>query len=212
MTTLADLVKSLPRYINPDILVLRRKGVITNPSNVNWTNKTVDVYIGGDTDPIKDCPFASHVHPIADRTVWVDFVGASPMIVAAQGAPYVETWVPQLVQSGNRTSTVNYAEYQRHGNWVTGSVSVIATQAGSAGNEIGLSPPFTAAQGAFLSVGAGFIFDASANLDYSGTVALSTTTRMVVLPHNVAGAVGITPSFALANPDEINMSFAYRAA
>jgi hypothetical protein len=127
------------------------------------------------------------------------------------------SYTPTLAQgvTNNIAKTVNYAKYIQTGKLVEGNVRVTATAAGTAGSNITLSLPVTAATSG-LVIGSGSYFD-TGSAEYRGGILSFTTTTISLLPADVTQAtvnasLGTTPSIAVASGDVFNVSFQYEAA
>lgn len=124
------------------------------------------------------------------------------------------TYTPTLTQSGAVTKTVTYARYMKVGRMITAQVALLATGAGTAGQQVRIGLPVTAATND-LTIGSGRIYDLSANTMYGGIAHTPTTTAAFLVASatngvDVLGAVGFTA--ALAAGDIITGSFTYEAA
>lgn len=139
---------------------------------------------------------------------------------AWQTAVPLGAWVsytPTLTQSGAVTKTVTYAKYNRVGRMINLNVLLACTGAGTANNAVAVGLPVAAATSTGTVMGAGVIFDQSANANYGGVayIASSTTIQMVPSSANVAvvqGQTGASFAAALANLDTVTFSGAYEAA
>lgn len=155
-----------------------------------------------------------YVRDTGGVTEYVARFSGGEIIVLACDADEDGTWTPTLAQgvSTNITKTVNEARYVRRGSIVEVWCSVTATGAGTAGSAITLSLPFTAAGHAAGAIfGAGFVFDASANVRYASVVEMSTTTKVAFSNDASAGGnVGAAPSFAVANTDIIRFQARFK--
>jgi hypothetical protein len=122
-----------------------------------------------------------------------------------------ESYTPTWTQSGAITKTVTYAKYTRINKLVIASVSMVATGAGTGNNAIIVGLPLSAAQTTNLPIGSGFIYDASTNTIYNGTVqAISATTAQMY--YQTGNAIGVSPNFAIASSDQIQIFVMYEAA
>lgn len=126
------------------------------------------------------------------------------------------TFTSGLIQSGAPTFTATYCRYLKLGRIVTVSMLLSVTAAGAAvaGNAVQITLPFTAVQGANLTVGSGHIFDFSTSGSFPGRAVLNSTTQARLQPTNVTtgnylGVVQFTA--ALAASDTVDMTFTYES-
>ena len=139
-------------------------------------------------------------------------------ILTAADLNAIGTWTsytPVLAQNGTRTATVNYAEYMLLNELCVVNVDLTCTQAGSAGSQITVTYPVTAASGNNVCVGSGFFYDDSATDIILLTVSQASTTTVSFRTEtstSISVGFGQLPSFALANNDVISFSIAYRVA
>jgi hypothetical protein len=126
------------------------------------------------------------------------------------------TWTPTLTQSGAVTKTVTRAVYARYGRTIHFNAQLAVTGSGTSSNSVTISLPVTAASAGFITIGGGYIYDATASLNYHGLAYLLSTTTMALSPSAVGVGLGVlgTVSFtaALANGDSVNISGTYEAA
>jgi hypothetical protein len=138
-------------------------------------------------------------------TAWADLV---------QGGAWNLTYTPTLTQSGAVGKTVTVARYTQIGKLVIGQVSLAVTSTGTGTQPILFGLP-TAARTNALVVGSGFVYDASANICYSGVAFCSTTSTagLVVEAGTGSGFIGATGmTAALASGDSVAAQFTYEAA
>lgn len=124
------------------------------------------------------------------------------------------SWTPTLTQSGAVTKTVTYARYTRIGRTIMFALDLSATGAGVAANAVTVTLPVTAAASA-VQLGTGVIYDVSAGILYSGTVALASTAAAQIWPaaDGAASALGVRAfTAALAAGDLIRMTGTYESA
>lgn len=122
-------------------------------------------------------------------------------------------YTPTVTQSGAVTMTVVWARWTRIGRTVHFVFRLTSTGAGTAGNEVLVSVPVTAADAQGMQ-GSGLIIDASTATSYTGTWNGSSTTTVRLLNDLSAatGGWGAAPSIALASGDTIRGSVTYEAA
>jgi hypothetical protein len=125
------------------------------------------------------------------------------------------SFTPTLTQSGAVTKTVTRAKYTKVGRLVTVSYDLACTGAGTAANRIDIGVPLTAAYANDNIIGAGYVFDLSANLVYAGAATQVTTTTFAIYlgsgaVANRLGVAGMTA--ALAAGDTITATVQYEAA
>jgi hypothetical protein len=139
-------------------------------------------------------------------------------ILTAGDLNAIGTWTsytPVLAQNGTRTATVNYAQYMLLNKMCVVNVDLTCTQAGSAGSQITVTYPFTAAGNTLISVGSGFFYDDSATDIILLTVLQASTTTVSFRTEDgtsPGAGFGQLPSLALANDDVISFSIVYRVA
>lgn len=130
-----------------------------------------------------------------------------------------QTYTPTWTQTATITKTVTQADYSRDGDWCSVAVALAATSGGTAATAVVVTTPVTAsaAPGAVMPVGSGFIYDQSANLYYPVVVLLSSTTTFAFLSadaatSNYVGATGATFTAAIASGDLLYFAARYRIA
>jgi hypothetical protein len=201
--------------LGPSQPVRRRQGVI---DAVN-TDGTVDVVLGDSGVVVPGMRYMAHYSPVAGDTVFVEFVGSDPVVTgpmaAASATPGAwRTWEPAIAQNGARTVTVTKARFTRlHQQTIVGHMQVTVTNAGTAGNVITSSLPdgLFGNTGLDLVVGS-FILFRAAGTRWAGSATWSSSLAAVafIVP-NTINALGVDPSFALANGDILSMSFYFEA-
>lgn len=125
------------------------------------------------------------------------------------------TYTPQIDQgaSTNIAKTVNYSRYTRHGRMVTWAFQLSLTASGSAGSNVTITLPVTAASSSGVS-GSVTIYDLSTTTRYSGQAngASAGTTCNFIGDWSSNNAWGNTPNLALASGDIIRGQISYEAA
>lgn len=179
----------------------------------NWTSNNPilnagEIGLETDTNEIK----------IGDgATAWIS-LGYGPVIPdSAVAAQAFTAWTPALTQGGtNPTSTNNGSTYSQRGKWVSASVSLGVTSAGSAGNDIEISTLPVAAKyvGGGYGVIGNFVLVHSGSIYVGVVCTMSQTIVKLLASANTGGFLGNTngPSFALANGDVFDMHLDYEAA
>lgn len=126
---------------------------------------------------------------------------------------YWADWTPVLSQNGVRTKTIEVARYTVIGNTVCLNVQMTCTDAGTAGSAIvisglpaGLQPKAPYSQ--VRVIGSGVVLDVSVAY-YAASVAAAAADDLRFVGYNVANAIGIAPSFALASGDIIGFQAMY---
>ncbi len=145
-----------------------------------------------------------------------DLAGTYPNPTIANSILGVWTsWTPQLDQgvTTNIGKTVTYAKYARVGRNVFFTLNLAITAAGTAGSDVTLTLPVTAAS-VVLFFGMAHYYDASTNTTYIGFTRMNTTSLIAAFTvvAGVGGNWGTTPNLAVANGDFINLSGVYEAA
>ena len=124
-------------------------------------------------------------------------------------------WTPAVTQSGAVTVTVTEAKYCVIGKVCHVYANLAITGTGSAGSVISCSLPVACAASATHSPGvaAGMYYD-NPTRDYPLVVRVTsaTTVAFATVSADGNGWLGITPSFAAANTDELSFSATYRVA
>lgn len=122
-----------------------------------------------------------------------------------------ESYTPTLTQSVTVTKTVNVAKYCQIQKMITCDISLTATSAGTAANEVAVGLPIATTATTNRVIGTGFIYDASSGIVYNVTAYNATTTTAKFF-YQAAFGWGFSPNIALANGDQIRMLFTYEAA
>ena len=132
-------------------------------------------------------------------------------------APVVTTWVPQLYQNGNRTSTVVYSRYYVLGKYAFVQVKLTCTAVGTAGNAVTVTgipaaiAPVNFDATLLAACGSGIVRRAAiTNYDCTLSAASATDFQFITGANN--GQVGVLPNFALANTDTISLVAVYEIA
>ncbi len=121
------------------------------------------------------------------------------------------TWTPTITQNGNVTKTVNVANYWKIGRRVFGELHLTCTGAGGSSVAIAVSMPDTMVYSGSPSIalGSGGVYDATAGVFFSGFVVALSSTTLGIWVHNATTVMGASPTFTLANTDQITMMFDY---
>ena len=124
------------------------------------------------------------------------------------------SYTPTVSQgvSTDIAKTVNYSKYARHGRMITWNFDVSPTASGTAGSNVTITLPVTAASTTAVS-GSGRIFDTSTSTTYVTELTAASVTT-VVFYHDAGATVGwgTTPNLAIASGDNIRGSITYEAA
>ncbi len=127
--------------------------------------------------------------------------------------PMVETWTPVVVQSSIVSATVTEAKYILLGGFALVIVHLAVTGSGTAGNVISIGGQPTAIRpvvtGNAVHIGSATVNDNGTAL-YTGSLVAVTAIDWRIAAHNQVNYVGATPSFALANTDNISFIAFYR--
>ena len=139
--------------------------------------------------------------------------GTTTVIGANYGA--WNTWTAEVIQSGLATCTEQECEWRRVGRDIVGggslTVGAITSGAGVAIEIVTFGLPLVSgARGGHL-IGT-FLYHDVGTAYYQGALLMNSTGSLSMRVHNVGGFLGVNPSFAVAVNDEIQVSFAYRAA
>lgn len=129
------------------------------------------------------------------------------------------TWTPTVTQSTSVTATTSSCRYVQIGKTVIGQVGLGITGSGTAGNRIDITPPVTPNTATvFLTIGGGWLYDASTGNCYPATASFVDNTKMTIQPTNTFYSNGLQYlgisqfTAALANSDQIWFTFTYEAA
>lgn len=127
------------------------------------------------------------------------------------------TFTPALIQNAAVAKTVNRAAWTKIGYLVFGLVTMTITATGSAGSPIFSSLPTTSgntisASGSGADAIGAFTYIASGGARYSGTANWDSNNTRVFFSATGAtgfGALGSSPSFAMASTDILTFTFQY---
>jgi len=126
------------------------------------------------------------------------------------------SYTPVLAQNGTRTATVDYAEYCQINKMVVANVRLTCTTSGSAGSNITVTLPVTAATSGTRPIfGAGYFYDDSlTDIRLVSVWRAGNTTVAFSVEEGTSefNGLGTDPSLALANNDIINFSIVYQAS
>lgn len=122
------------------------------------------------------------------------------------------TYVPTLTQSATPTKNVEYAGWFKVGRWVTVSLSLAVTSAGTAANAVVIGLPSAAGTPAsYRNIGGGSIYDASANFWYTGAAIWQSASTFVIIPNAAATGLGASSfTAALASGDVVTATLSYQ--
>lgn len=125
-------------------------------------------------------------------------------------------WTPTITQSVAVAATVQYARYTIINKTAITEARLLVTGAGVAGNNIEIGGQPTLIQHGNTNsnnsiIGAILVFD-SGTAFYHGALVSSAATTWLGFAHNQTGAIGTTPSFALANGDRVTFVASYERA
>jgi len=145
-------------------------------------------------------------------TQWTAGTTSGQVLTAATlntiGAAWVD-YTPTLTQSATVTKTVVQARYCQFQKTIIGQVVMNVTSAGTIGNIVLIGLPLAVRSGTPL-IGAGYIYDQNTNIIYNLTfVGNGSTTAGFYQTGNYWGA---SPNLALANQDQIALTFSYEIA
>jgi hypothetical protein len=150
---------------------------------------------------------------LADTGTLTHYTGSAWIEWGTEGA--WTSYTPTLTQSSAIAKTVDYSRYTRRGRLITWQALVSPTAVGSAGSQINLTLPVTAAPGvAEVPIGNFYFFDNSTSTWHSGPALLNASNTLV--RGISAGAVGymgvVSPNAALAVGDMVGVNATYEAA
>jgi hypothetical protein len=125
------------------------------------------------------------------------------------------SFTPQVDQgaSTNIAKTVNYSNYARYGRTIHFAFGLAMTAAGTAGSQVTITLPVTAASTSGLA-GSARVFDTSTNSYYSCTI-MGPSTTTIAFQFDTSGTAarwGLAPNLALASGDTIVGQITYEAA
>lgn len=122
-------------------------------------------------------------------------------------------YTPAISQNGARTTSSLSGRYVQVGKLVIAYGNAVVSNAGTAGHSVRATVPVTAAAAAVGQVvGSGWILDAGTAAYASSLRLLNDTTLEFYTGANTSGnPVGVGPSFALANTDQIFWQVVYEA-
>lgn len=142
-------------------------------------------------------------------------------ILTAADLNAIGTWssyTPVVAQNGNRTATINYAEYCQINKVCFVNIDLEVTNAGTTANLITITLPVNASTGgAQRALGCGLIFDASATdvilltalRNTASTARFLTEDSTAIDSGGTPVGLGNNPNFALASGDFISLSLMY---
>ena len=152
--------------------------------------------------------------PTSEGTV--AYLGVNPTVNArAVDLGARATWTPTVTQLGSVPVTVNRATVSKVGREVTFDMALTVTGVGgTAGNQVLVSLPYTAASSGFVIPGGGLIFDQTPSQNFTGVSYIASTTAVGLVPNAANGLLGAVGGFtaALATGDLIQISGVYEAA
>lgn len=124
------------------------------------------------------------------------------------------SYTPTLTQSGAVTKTVTYAKYQRTGRMISVNVMLAVTGTGSAGDQVIVGLPVTAALSSSLApIGTFIVADSSAVLNYVAGCSQASTTTVYGLVNAAANTLGVSGfTAALASGDTVGFCATYEAS
>jgi hypothetical protein len=126
------------------------------------------------------------------------------------------TWSPTITQAGTVAHTATYARYMRTGRTIRAEALLGITGSGTGSNAITVSLPVTAAQGANMAIGSGFIFDVSPSATNYPAICIASSTVVASFVPSSAAGTGLlgnaVMTAGLATGDAITFSISYEAA
>lgn len=126
------------------------------------------------------------------------------------GAAWVD-YTPTLTQGATITKTISNARYCQIQKTIFVQVYMIATSAGTAGNQLVIGLPITARNSFGTTNGLAQLYDANTNLMYICSAYQNTTTTMSFI-YQTGNPFGISPAITIANGDQLQFSIVYEAA
>jgi hypothetical protein len=154
---------------------------------------------------------------IADAAVTTAKLEASVQATLTEVEAAWTTWTPTLTQDTTVTKTVTLARYVQVGKTVHFVCVLAVTGTGSAGDEITITLPVTAAWSGSSIPGSGYLYDDSIGVNHHGNPFLKSTTTVGLHPAQ-GSAVGlgllglVLFTAALASGDTFTISGTYEAA
>ncbi len=129
--------------------------------------------------------------------------------------PRWHDWTPTITQSGSVSCTITQAKYARIGKMVFVVAKLDVTGTGTAGNAIvigGIPTAIAPAQtGSGVCVGSALVVDAGTTT-YACSLQAPFSDQFYFRTGTNSGALGATPSFALASGDIISFTAMYEVA
>lgn len=147
-------------------------------------------------------------------TQWTAGTVAGQVLTAATlntiGAVW-ENYTPTLTQSATISKTVTNARYCQIQKTVFVQVYMIATSAGTAGNQLIIGLPITARTSFGTTYGVAQLYDANTNLMYICSTYQHSPTAVSFI-YQTGNPFGISPAITIANGDQLQFSIVYEAA
>ncbi len=119
-------------------------------------------------------------------------------------------WTPTVTQSASISLTNNYARYIRIGKTVVVQASLTLTSAGSAGNIIYIGGLPVAPANSSNLLG-NFYFQSAGIVFYGGSVIIASGSTMQFIVSGNGNYMGLSPSFAIKNGDNIFINLTYES-
>ena len=146
-------------------------------------------------------------------TQWTAGTTSGQVLTAATlntiGAAWVD-YTPTLTQSATVTKTINHARYCQIQKLIVVELFLTCTSAGTASNGVRVGLPI-AAKSSGASLGAGLIYDASANFMYN-ILPYQFDANTSAFFYQTGSEFGASPAVTLANTDQIRLKLTYEAA
>jgi hypothetical protein len=146
-------------------------------------------------------------------TQWTAGTTSGQVLTAATlntiGAAWVD-YTPTLTQGVAVTKTIGHARYCQIQKLIVVELFLVCTSAGTAGASVLVGLPINC-KNVGASMGAGFIYDASANFMYN-VLPYSNSFTDVASFYQSGSNFGSSPAITLANTDQIRFKFVYEAA
>lgn len=152
-----------------------------------------------------------HNHLLADGSILNNMIANGAVTLNKIADDPWLPYTPTLTQGVDVDFTTSYAAYQQIGSTITVNVRLVCDTAGTAGEPVLISLPFTSIQTDGAS-GAGFIFDNSANLRYKGVAGFVDGTSMNLLSVHSTSPLGLGDvdfTAALNTDDVVSMTVQY---